>query len=379
VSGTVRASTVITWVRAAWVIQVLLPFRVQSPLSSFTAFVRRLPRSEPVLGSVNTAVGRISPDAIRAAISAFCSSVPPHRISSAAISERVPSDADTDIAAAKLLGDDAMDAFDRPKPPMFLGDGQAEDAHLGHLLDHFHRDQFVLEVPFMGLGDHAFDGVPAELLADHLHLVVETGGAETRHPLLLFQQLRQPHPRRGGIALAAQSGHFGRVEQGGIHAQIGRAHDLALAHRQAAGKLGDVFAKGDLVDQRLDLAEPALGRQPLGPALHLAQALGIGRDPGQAMGGILMRLDQPAADPVALGDLRAHRRGRRPGIGLDGAKRRPGQVEQSRQQGACGVGGAVLSVMRHGAAPFLGECCAAYRMLADAAQSSHPRGGRHER
>jgi hypothetical protein len=90
VSGTVRARTVITWVRAAWVIHVLLPFRIQSPFSSFTAFVRRLPRSEPVLGSVKTAVGRISPLASPGSHFCFCSSVPPARISSAAISDRVP-------------------------------------------------------------------------------------------------------------------------------------------------------------------------------------------------------------------------------------------------------------------------------------------------
>jgi hypothetical protein len=374
----VRASSVITWVRAAWVIQVLLPVTRQSSPSRHGPGAQR--------AQVRAGIG-FGEHRRRQHLARWRSGQPLGllRLGPAA-QDQLGGDlgsgaqaADADIAARQLLGDHAHRRLGQAKAAMFLGDRQAEHAQLGHLGDDLHRDQLVLEVPFMGMRRDPLVGEAAELVADHLQLFVKAGGAETRHPLLLFQQLRQPHPRRGGIALAAQSGHFGRVEQGGIHAQIGRAHDLALAHRQAAGKLGDVFAKGDLVDQRLDLAEPALGRQPLGPALHLAQALGIGRDPGQAMGGILMRLDQPAADPVALGDLRAHRRSRRPGIGLDGAKRRPGQVEQSRQQGACGIGGAVLSVMRHGAAPFLGECCAAYRMLADAAQSSHPRGGRHER
>jgi hypothetical protein len=44
------------------------------------------------LGSVNTAVGRISPEAMRDRYFSFCASVPPARISSAAISERVPSE-----------------------------------------------------------------------------------------------------------------------------------------------------------------------------------------------------------------------------------------------------------------------------------------------
>ena len=78
-----------TWARAAWVIQVLLPVTRQvSPAR--TALVRSAPRSEPVFGSVKTAVGRISAEAMRGSHCAFCSAVPPQRISSAAISDLVP-------------------------------------------------------------------------------------------------------------------------------------------------------------------------------------------------------------------------------------------------------------------------------------------------
>jgi hypothetical protein len=48
--------------------------------------------AEPVFGSVNTAVGSTSPEASFGSHCRFCSSVPPPRISSAAISERVPSE-----------------------------------------------------------------------------------------------------------------------------------------------------------------------------------------------------------------------------------------------------------------------------------------------
>ena len=48
--------------------------------------------SEPVSGSVNTAVGNAAPDAIFGSQVRFCSSVPAAAISSAAISERVPSE-----------------------------------------------------------------------------------------------------------------------------------------------------------------------------------------------------------------------------------------------------------------------------------------------
>ena len=82
---------VITSVRLAWVIHVLLPVTSQSP-PTCTARVRSEPRSDPVFGSVKTAVGRISPLASFGSHCAFCSGVPPHKISSAAISLRVPSD-----------------------------------------------------------------------------------------------------------------------------------------------------------------------------------------------------------------------------------------------------------------------------------------------
>ncbi len=59
---------------------------------SRTARVLSEARSEPVFGSVNTAVGSSSPEAILGRYFCFCSSVPPPMISSAAISERVPSE-----------------------------------------------------------------------------------------------------------------------------------------------------------------------------------------------------------------------------------------------------------------------------------------------
>ena len=56
------------------------------------ALVRRAPKSETVLGSVKTAVGKISPLAKPGSHCFFCSSVPPQRINSAAISVLVPSE-----------------------------------------------------------------------------------------------------------------------------------------------------------------------------------------------------------------------------------------------------------------------------------------------
>ena len=89
--GSVRTSTVMRSARTGCVIQVLAPWmRYVSP--SRIARVLREARSEPVFGSVKTAVGKISPEAMRGRKRSFCSSVPPPKISSAAISERVPSE-----------------------------------------------------------------------------------------------------------------------------------------------------------------------------------------------------------------------------------------------------------------------------------------------
>ncbi len=86
-----RTSSVIKSARAACVIQVLAPVTLYAS-PAFTARVFSDARSDPVFGSVNTAVGKISALAIFGSQWLFCASVPPVRISSAAISERVPSE-----------------------------------------------------------------------------------------------------------------------------------------------------------------------------------------------------------------------------------------------------------------------------------------------
>ena len=74
---------------------------------------------------------------------------------------------------------------------------------------------------------------------------------------------------------------------------IGRPHDLALAHRNAALDLGEVFADPDLDDELLDLAETAGRMHPLGIGRELADRFDIGREPGQAVGGALLAVEQP--------------------------------------------------------------------------------------
>ena len=88
----VRHRTVIRSAREACVIQVLAPVIVQPPSGCWMPRVRTEAMSEPVSGSVNTAVGMIDPSANPGSHLDFCSGVPFAPMSSPAISERVPSD-----------------------------------------------------------------------------------------------------------------------------------------------------------------------------------------------------------------------------------------------------------------------------------------------
>jgi hypothetical protein len=74
-----------------------------------------------------------------------------------------------------------------------------------------HRDQLVLEVPFMRLGDHAIDGIAAELLADHLQLVVEAGVAHGDLGSAFLHQLDKTRARGLRVAGPGQRHHRGSI------------------------------------------------------------------------------------------------------------------------------------------------------------------------
>ena len=65
-----------------------------------------------------------------------------------------------------------------------------------------------------------------------------------------------------GVLPAAISSATAALRNGGDlglgQAEIGEAQDFALAHRDAAENLREIFAKADARQQRLDLAEATL-------------------------------------------------------------------------------------------------------------------------
>ena len=85
-----------------------------------------------------------------------------------------------------------------------------------------------------------------------------------------------------------------------------RAHHLALAHRDAAEDLVEVFADADAHEEVLGLAEAALAREAAGIGRHLADRLGIGRKPGEPMRRVLLGLEPLGRDAAVGDDLRPH-------------------------------------------------------------------------
>ena len=84
----------------------------------------------------------------------------------------------------------------------------------------------------------------------------------------------------------------------GRKAEIARPHQLALAHRNAADDLGEIFAERDAHEVFLDLAERAGAGHAFGIGGELAHRLDIGGEPGQPVGGALLAIEQ-AADRLA--------------------------------------------------------------------------------
>ena len=83
------------------------------------------------MGSVKTAVGRISPEAIFGRYFSFCSSVPLLQDQLAGDLGARAERADADVAARQLLGDDAHGLLAEAQPAELLRQRQAEHAELG--------------------------------------------------------------------------------------------------------------------------------------------------------------------------------------------------------------------------------------------------------
>ncbi len=157
----------------------------------------------------------------------------------------------------------------------------------------------------MGVGRDLGLAEAAHLGADRLHVLVEAaladGGARA-----LADQPHQGGAVLGGVALRDQGLDGVRAvacDLLGLEAERrGRAHHLALAHRDAGEELFQVFAQPDAHQQRLGLAEAPLLGEARRIGAELADRLGIGREPGEPMGGVLLGLQALGREPAVGAD-----------------------------------------------------------------------------
>ena len=252
--------------------------------------------------------------------------------------------ADANIAARQFFGDNAHRGFRQAKTAVFLWNGQTKDAHFGQLFDDLHRDQLVLEVPVVRVWFDFFDTKAAELLADHLKFIVKARDADGDIGGLFLHQRDKTGARGLGICV-----HHKGVDLGGHcggDAHVVQADHFALVHLDAAVNLGEIFAKGNLMQELLCFAKLSVSGQALGPCLHLVQRLGISRQPCEAVRGGLVGLDQRRGNAAVFGHQSAD-------IGLclieqniNGRQARSGLGEQVVQEG-CSHHRHILSVVCH--------------------------------
>ncbi len=191
---------------------------------------------------------------------------------------------------------------------MFLGKGQAEDAEPGDVGNDLHRHIGVGQVPGLRVRHDLGLGEAAHLAAHRLQHLVEAGVAD-RAGSGLPHQLDEAGAVLRRVARRGEVADGPRQERSHIvlaKSQIGGAHELGLAHGDAVRHLRQVLAGADRQHQTPGLAQPAFGGQAVCVGGGLADRLGIGGEPGEAVGGVLAGLQCLRRDPAAIEHLRAH-------------------------------------------------------------------------
>ena len=157
----------------------------------------------------------------------------------------------------------------------------------------------------MGVGGDLRRGKGGELGADRLQGLVQAAGLQGGAASRRVQQLDDAG--LGGLGGAGRQAGDQRREALGGDAGVGGTEDLALVHGQAALELAQVFVGQELGRQGLGLAEAFLGGQRAGPMGGLAQGLGIGCGPGEAVGDVLLGVQGGAVEVAVRTHPRGHR------------------------------------------------------------------------
>ena len=151
-------------------------------------------------------------------------------------------------------------------------------------------------MPGLRLADHFAVGKFAHFLADRFQRLIEAAHPDRGIVAGAYQRDQAGAPFRG-VATGDQAFDVS-VDAGGNlrrrQAQVERPHDLALAHRDAANDLGEIFAEPDAHEVFLKFAEGAVADHAFRVGGELAHGLHIGGEPGQPVSGALLAIEQAA-------------------------------------------------------------------------------------
>src|SRR5690242_3179249 len=152
--------------------------------------------------------------------------------------------ADADVATREFFRYDAHRLFAQLHAAEFLGNGETEHTEVGHLRNDIERNVAVGPVPALRASDHLAIGEFAHLVADRVQRLVKSATAD-RNAVVLAYQFDQARAPLGGIAVGKEALDH-RIDAcsnlSRRQAEIGRAHNFALAHRNAANDLGNILA-----------------------------------------------------------------------------------------------------------------------------------------
>ena len=182
---------------------------------------------------------------------------------------------------------------------MLFRDADTEDAQFGHFSDHIQRDQGIRQMPAMRMRRDAFAGEGAKLVADHVERVVTRAlvrafsiGQPAREFCPVFRRVSRADEMAGRIARSKRKGFL-------LQAVIGRAYDLALAHRHAAENLGAIFPHADIEDEPFDVAKGICLPRAVRPVAQGVKRFSLRGDPCIAVKPVLLALGKCGIDFAA--------------------------------------------------------------------------------
>ncbi len=151
-------------------------------------------------------------------------------------------------------------------------------------------------MPFLRAPDHLGIGELAHLLTDRFEGIVESAGADRRG------MMRTHQCDQAGTPLGTVAGHHDTFDRWGharcdlrwCHAEIGQTDDFALAHRNAAEYLREVFAEANADQEVFGFAELANPAHALGVCGKLTDGFDIGCEPSEPVGCPLLAIETRA-------------------------------------------------------------------------------------